>query len=129
MRLVQRHAQIPYRAVAFAARTLAVRVAASQIALHQGSAQHFSERGQESGQALATIPQGEFGESGKFLSFRHLAARIIQPNRKNANANLANANFPFILLSYLNINPACEVPELGRPFGPASPIVLSRREK
>jgi len=39
-----------------------------------------------------------------------MAARIILANAKNANANLTNANFLLISLSYLGIDLACEVP-------------------
>ncbi|PYR95330.1 MAG: hypothetical protein DMG16_30520 [Acidobacteria bacterium] len=56
------------------------------------------------------MAQGEVGEFGESLSFYHLAARIIHPNAKNANANLTNANFLLISLSYLGIELACEVP-------------------
>ncbi len=36
---------------------------------------------------------------------------MIHPNAQKVNANLPNANFPPILLSYLEIALACEVPE------------------
>jgi hypothetical protein len=39
-----------------------------------------------------------------------MAARIIKPNVQKVNANLPNANFPPISLSYLGIALACEVP-------------------
>src|ERR1043166_4495319 len=98
MRLVQGHAQIPYRPVALATGTFAVRIAARQVALHQGAAKYFCQRRQDSGETLAPIAQGEIGEFGQFLSFSHIAARIIQANAKNANANLPNANFLLISL-------------------------------
>jgi hypothetical protein len=37
---------------------------------------------------------------------------MIHPNAQKVNANLPNANFPPILLSYLEIALACEVPAL-----------------
>ena len=49
MRLVQSHAQIPYRPVPLAACAFAVGVATGQIAFHQRTAKHFSERGQKFG--------------------------------------------------------------------------------
>jgi hypothetical protein len=39
-----------------------------------------------------------------------VAARTIHPNVQKVNANLPNANFPPILLRYLEIALACEVP-------------------
>jgi hypothetical protein len=41
-----------------------------------------------------------------------MAARTIHPNVQEVNANLPSANFPPILLSYLEIALACEVPVL-----------------
>ena len=67
------------------------------------------------------MAQGEVGEFGESLSFYHLAARIIHPNAKNANANLTNANFLLISLSYLGIELACEVPDRSGPKAGAWP--------
>ena len=49
MRLVQGHAQIPHRPVAFATGTFAIGIAAGQVALHQGTTKYFSERRQDFG--------------------------------------------------------------------------------
>jgi len=49
MRLVQGHAQIPDRTVTLTARTLAIRIAAGQVAFHQGTAKHFAEWRQKFG--------------------------------------------------------------------------------
>ena len=56
------------------------------------------------------MAQGEVGKFGELLSFSHVTARIINPNAKKANANLTNANFSVISLSYLGIDLVCEVP-------------------
>src|SRR5690242_6026897 len=56
------------------------------------------------------MAQGELGKFGELLSFSHVTARIINPNAKKANANLTNANFSVISLSYLGIDLVCEVP-------------------
>jgi hypothetical protein len=93
MRLVQGHTQIPYWSMALTAGAPAVQIAAGQIALHQGTPQNFAERGQNLGETLAAIPQGERGEFGEVLSFSHMTASIITPTAQKANTNLASANF------------------------------------
>ena len=45
MRLIQGHAEIPYRAVPLPAGTLAIRIAAGQITLRQGTAKYLTQWG------------------------------------------------------------------------------------
>ena len=97
VRLVQSDAQIPDRPVPLASRTLAVRLAAGQIALHQRTPKDLPQGRQKLSQTLAPAAQGERGESREILSFCHMAANIITPDPENASANFASAN---LLLSY-----------------------------
>ena len=114
MSLIQGHTQIPDRPVSFAASAFAVWVAAGKVALHQRATQNLAEGWQAFGQALASIVQGQQGELGEVLSYRHMAARSMHPNRENVNTNLVFANFPPILLSGFGINQVCEVPGQAR---------------
>ena len=92
-RLVQADAQIPHRPMPLPSGALAVRLAAGQIALHQGTAKNLPQRRQKFRETLAAIPQGERGELREIFSFCHRAARIITPLSQNASGNLTFANF------------------------------------
>jgi hypothetical protein len=94
--------------VALATRTFAVGVAAGQVAFHQ-TAQRLAEGGRSLVSPWRRFRRAR-SESWRAFSFCHLTARIILPEPKNANANLANVNFPLSYLSYWGIASACGVP-------------------
>src|ERR1700683_2560003 len=90
---------------------LAGRIAASDVALQQRSAQDLGDRWKLLSQPQPTLAEGQFGKSAQAFACLHISASLHQNRPFGASANLMGCEFPPTLFIQKGGKYVCEVPE------------------
>src|ERR1700683_4535531 len=89
---------------------LAGRIAASDVALQQRSAQDLGDRWKLLSQPQPTWAEGQFGKSAQAFACLHISASLHQNRPFGASANLMGCEFPPTLFIQKGGKYVCEVP-------------------
>src|SRR5580658_8866862 len=92
---------------------LAGGIAASDVALHQRSAQDLGDRRKLFSQPQPTLAKGQFGKSAQAFACLHISASLHQNRPFGASANLMGCEFPPTSFIQKGEKRLCEVPASG----------------